>query len=262
MIISVVNNKGGVGKTTTSINLATGLALNKYKVLLIDIDPQAHTTSGMGIVLDEHQKTIADVLISHAESRFIFYYQENIKDIIRPTVIKGLDIIPSNIELVSAKERLYKSFRMFRYTVLSQCLRPIVNYYKYIIIDCAPGLGALTLNAIKACDSILIPCEVSPWSVLGIKDLLKTAEAIKGRLFTDYKIVYNAVDERCSTSLKIIEEQLLPYKDNILSTRIKRNELINQAQIQQKDIFTFAPNSEPARNYLLLVQELIKLWRP
>lgn len=225
MIISIVNNKGGVGKTTASINLSSALAITENRVLIIDLDPQAHSTYGMGIMPDKDPKSIGDVMLSIAESRFIFYYQKSVKEIIIPTLRKGLDIIPSNIKLASALEPLYKSLRFFkftRYTLLSQSIKPIINDYDYIIIDCPPGLGVLTLNAIKACDFVLIPCEISSGSVMGTKDLLKKVEDIKGKSFDDYRILYSMIDYRCRGSVKSTTEQLSRLAKKLLKTRIKK----------------------------------------
>ena len=130
MIIAVVNNKGGIGKTTVSINLSNALAVSKKKVLIIDLDPQAHSTHGVGILPDENSQSIGDVMMSVAENRFVFYYQKSIKDVIIPTSRKGLDIIPSSLALSNALEPLYKSLKFFkftRYTLISQCIK---TYYR------------------------------------------------------------------------------------------------------------------------------------
>ncbi|MGR3317091.1 MAG: ParA family protein [Candidatus Anammoxibacter sp.] len=263
MIIAVVNNKGGIGKTTVSINLSSALAIEKKKVLIIDLDPQAHSTHGMGITPDEESKSIGDVMMSVAEKRFTFYYQQNIKEVIIPTLREGLDIVPSSLSLTNALEPLYKSLRYFkftRYTLLTHSIKSVIDDYDYIIIDCPPGLGVLTLNAINACDFILIPCETSFGSVTGVKDLLSKVEEIKGQSFNNFRILYSMFDYRCKSSVQNTAKQLSYLSDKILKTRIKKNEKFNQCHFRMKDIFALAPKSESAKSYLKLSQELVKLW--
>ncbi|MGR3218571.1 MAG: ParA family protein [Candidatus Anammoxibacter sp.] len=263
MIIAVVNNKGGVGKTTVSINLSNALAIKNKKVLIIDLDPQAHSTQWMGITPDENIKSIGDVMISVAESRFVFYYNQSIKDVIIPTFRKGIDIVPASLALSNALEFLYKSVRYFkfiRHKLIAQCIKSANADYDYIIIDCAPGLGVLTLNAINACDSILIPCETSFGSITGVRDLLSKVEDIKGRSFNNYRILFSMIDNRRKSSIRNTTKQLSDLSDKILKTRIKQSELFNQCNFKMKDIFTLAPNSEAAKDYSRLAQELGTLW--
>ena len=265
MIISIVNNKGGVGKTTASVNLSCALSLMKRnKVLIIDMDPQAHATCGMGITPDADRNSIGDIMLSFAENRYIFFYQKDIKDVIIPTLRSGVDIIPSNIKLSNALEPLYKSLRFFKFTrnnLLQQSIEPIKNSYDYIIIDCPTGVGVLTLNAIKASDFILIPCEISSGSVMGVKDLVSKVMEINGNSFNKYRILYSMIDYRCSGSLKAATEQLYNLKDKVLKTNIKKSELFNQSQFQMRDIFDFAPDSDAAKNYSTLAEELTKVWK-
>lgn len=263
MIIAVVNNKGGVGKTTVSINLSNALAIIKKKVLIIDLDPQAHSTQGMGITPDEDSKSIGDVMKSVAENRFVFYYQQSIKDVIIPTLREGLDIVPSSLALSNALEPLYKSLRYFkftRYTLITHSIKPVINDYDYIIIDCPPGLGVLTLNAINACGSIVVPCETSFGSITGVRDLLSKVKDIKGESFNNFGILYSMIDNRRKSSIRSAAKQLSYLSDKILKTRIKQNELFNQCNFKMKDIFTLAPKSEAAKDYSKLAQELITLW--
>lgn len=263
MIICVVNNKGGVGKTTASINMSSALTMSGNKVLLIDMDAQAHATYGVGVEPDINRKSIGDVLLSGSESRFIFYYQRNIRDVIIPTPRKDLFLIPSNKNLINVLGPLYKANRFFkskRYNMLLQSVQTVINDYDFIVIDCPPGLNVITLNAIKACDALLIPCEASSSSIYGLKVLLEKAAELKGGDFDNYNILYSMVDLRCKASLGFAEDKLAEYGKKILKTRIKRSDQFNQCQIQMQDIFAFAPKSEGAKSYMKLTQELKKVW--
>jgi len=263
MIVSVVNNKGGVGKTTASINLSSALAKKKNKVLLIDMDSQAHSTYGLGIKPDNERKSIGDVMMSGTDNRFIFYYQKSIKDIIIATPRKNLFLVPSNSQMIEVLAPLYKANRFFKaqkYDMLSQSLQCIVNDYDYIIIDCPPGLNVLTLNSVKASDAVLVPCETSSGSILGLHDLLIKVKELKGDSFENYQILYTMMDQRCKSSVKLADAQLAKYGKRLLKTKILRSDLFNQAQFQMKDIFAFAPNSMAAKSYLKLAVELTKEW--
>ena len=260
MIVSIVNNKGGVGKTTTSINLSNCLAINGKTVLLVDADPQAHSSRGLGVQIEAEQETLKNILSIKSNQLYTLFYEKNIKDIIIHTKRHKLDLIPADTELSDVIEKLYRTYRLFREEFLLGCLEPIKSDYDYIIIDCPPGLGVLATNAIKASDFILIPCEMSKGSLDGISDLLKIVPKIKGKSFNKFRIFMTLVDTRYISSNKFVMKQLYPLKKKILKTKINRNEHLNRSQLSNKDIFTFSPQSRGAKDYSALTKELLKLW--
>jgi len=260
MIVSIINNKGGVGKTTTSINLSNCLAINGRTVLLVDTDPQAHSSRGLDVHIGKEQETLQDILRAKTEQVYTLFYEKNIKDIIMHSKRRGLDLVPSDTKLLDVIEKLYKTWGHFREDVLSNCLEPVKPDYEYIILDCPPGLGVLATNAIKASDFILIPCEMSRGSLDGIADLLKAIPEIKGGYFGKFRILMTLVDIRYTSSNKFVMKQLKSLKSKILNTKINRNEPLNRSQLSNQDIFTFAPKSKGAIDYSNLTKELLNLW--
>ncbi len=260
MIVSIVNNKGGVGKTTTSINLSNCLAMNRKRVLLVDTDPQAHSSRGLGIRIKAEQETLQDVFNVKPEQLYALFYDKSIKDIIIRTRRRDLDLAPSDTHLVEVIEKLYRTYWFFREDFLAKCLEPVISDYDYIIIDCPPGLGVLAINAIKASDFILIPCEMSRGSLDGIADLLQIIPDIKGESFNNFRILFTLFNCKYASSNKFVIKQLTPLKDKILKTKINRNEPLNRSQLSNKDIFSFSPQSKGAKDYSNLTRELLKMW--
>ncbi|MFQ5963970.1 MAG: ParA family protein [Candidatus Scalinduaceae bacterium] len=260
MIVSIINNKGGVGKTTTSINLSNCLAINGKMVLLVDTDPQAHSSRGLGIHIGAEQESLQDILSVKADQLYTLLLEKNIKDIIIHSKRRGLDLVPAGTKLTEVIEKLYRTYRYFREDFLLSCLKPVKLNYDYVIIDCPPGLGVLATNAIKASDFILIPCEMSRGSLDGLADLLETIPSIKGESFDNFRIFMTLVDSRYTSSNKYVMKQLASLKSKILKTRIKRNEPLNRSQLSNKDIFSFSPRSMGAKDYSSLTKELLKLW--
>jgi chromosome partitioning protein len=260
MIVSIVNNKGGVGKTTTSINLSNCLVINGKTVLLVDADPQAHSSRGLGVRIKPEQETLKDVLGTKADQLYKLFYEKKVKDIIVHAKRCGLDLVPSDTKLSDVIEKLYRTYRSYRGDFLLRCLEPVKFDYDYIIIDCPPGLGVLALNALKASDYVLIPCEMSRGSLDGIADLLRVIPKIKGESFKKYRIFMTLVDTRYTSSNKYVMKQLSSLKNKILNAKINRNEPLNRSQLANKDIFTFSPQSKGARDYSALTKELLRLW--
>lgn len=249
-IISIINQKGGVGKTTTAINLSCGLAMQGKKVLLIDLDPQAHSTIGLGIEPESYQAAIHDVLLS----------RKKIKEVILETTIKNLFLVPSHIRLDKAEQQLAPE--MFRETFLNNALKGLD--YDLILIDCRPTLGTLTINALFACNFIIVPCEMGRYALDGFSDLIETIDNVRNRNGTGQKlirIVLTKLDARNKVSNDWVFQQLEAFNDLIFETVIRKNEALNQAHMVQKPIFTASPSSSGAKDYKQLTNEFLNLCR-
>lgn len=248
-ITAIINQKGGTGKTTTSINVACGLALEGMKVLLIDLDPQAHSTVGLGIEPGTYQGAIHHVLLK----------KKNIKEVILETKIDNLFLAPSHIRLDRAEQQLTPE--MFKESRLHKAIRNLD--YDFIIIDCRPTLGTLTINALYACNFILVPCEMSRYSLDGFSDLMETIENVKNNGGIEkenfIRILLTKFDSRRSVTNDWVLEQLEPYKALLFKTKIRQNEALNQAHISMEPIFTFKATSSGAEDYKQLTKEFLKL---
>ena len=247
-IISIINQKGGVGKTTTSINFACGLARENYHVLLIDLDPQAHSTACLKIEPENYKYAIHDVLVNKI----------NIQEAILKTQINKLDLIPSNIRLDKAEQLLTPE--MFKETRLHKAISNLD--YDFIIIDCRPTLGTLTVNALYSSDFIIVPCEMARYSLDGFADLMDTIENVKNDNLEQknfIRVLLNKVDSRKKISIGWVTEQLEPYQELLFETKIRQNEALNQAHMAQEPIFIFKPNSAGAEDYENLTKEFLKI---
>lgn len=250
--ISILNQKGGTGKTTTAINLASGLSYKKKKTLLIDLDPQSHSTIGLGVESNSQDSSITKVF-SNPETP--------LKDLAAKTYLKNLDIIPSHISLARAAEQTYT--KLYKETLLSRAIQSIKKDYNYIIIDCPPSLGILTINALFASGLLIVPCQMSRYSLDGLSDLIDVVRAVKnteGRERTPLsylRILLTMFDVRNKITNEFILKELEPFRDRIFKTRIMKNEALNQAQIAQKAIFDFAAESKGAKNYRDLTKEIL-----
>jgi chromosome partitioning protein len=247
--IAIATHKGGTGKTVTAMALGAALALAKNRTLLVDLDPQGHSTIGIGVELDDSDPTIQDMF---GESPKL------ISQIIRETHLLNLYIVPSSIRLARLTQSLYARPR--REEILKRSLSPVLSQFGFILIDCPPSLGVLTETAIAASDAILIPCQMEARAADGLVDLLEVISIIKGEDFENWHIVLTRVDPRKSITNQAIRAALARWEHKIFKTFIPQSEPLNQSQIARTDIFSFEPKSAGANAYKALARELAKTY--
>ncbi|WP_439951326.1 ParA family protein [Caenibacillus caldisaponilyticus] len=248
MVLSVANQKGGVGKTTTSVNLSACMAYMGKKVLLIDIDPQGNATSGVGIDKGEVDECIYNVLVEDVHP----------KDVIKPTDVEGLDVIPSTIQLAGAEIELVPTIS--REVRLARALEKIKDEYDYIIIDCPPSLGLLTINALTASDSVIIPVQCEYYALEGLSQLLNTVRLVQKHLNHDLMIegvLLTMLDARTNLGLQVIDEVKKYFRDKVYQTIIPRNVRLSEAPSYGKPIIIYDPKSRGAEVYLELAKEVM-----
>ena len=247
-VIAVANQKGGVGKSTTAINLSACLAEKEKKVLTIDMDPQGNTTSGLGVDKNNVENTLYELLLGEAET----------KNTIVKDVVENVDLIPSNvnlsgaeIELIGVDEKEY---------ILKKIIDKVRRKYDYIIIDCPPSLNMLTINALTAANSVLVPIQCEYYALEGLSQLIHTIDLVKDRLnkkLVMEGVVFTMYDARTNLSLQVVENVKDNLQQNIYKTIIPRNVRLAEAPSYGQPINIYDPKSAGAESYLALAEEVI-----
>ncbi len=247
-IIAIANQKGGVGKTTTNVNLSACLAVLGKKVLTIDIDPQGNTTSGLGIVKSKVEKSIYDVLINGTDPM----------DAIMHTQVANLDIIVSNIQLAGAEIEMVPM--MSRENILKKAITPLKELYDYILIDCPPSLGLITINALTASDKLLVPIQCEYYALEGLTQLVNTVTLVQKHLNPDLEIegvVLTMFDARTNLSIQVVDEVKKYFRSKVYTTIIPRNVRLGEAPSHGLPIILYDPKCVGAEAYTELAEEVV-----
>ena len=248
-VISMCNQKGGVGKTTTTINLGAALAELGRKVLIVDFDPQGAASAGLGINAHELDSTIYDLLVAN---------RPDIRTVVHETTVEGLDIVPANIDLSAAEVQLVNE--VAREQALKRVLRPVLDEYDLILVDCQPSLGLLTINALTASHGVIIPLETEFFALRGVALLVETVERVKDRLNGSLEIdgiLATMVDSRTLHSREVLERLEQAFGEQLFDTRIRRTIKFPDATVASEPITNYAPFHPGAEAYRRLAREVI-----
>jgi len=248
-VIAIANQKGGVGKTTTAINLAASIAATEHSTLLIDIDPQANCTSGIGIEEDEVEASIYEVLIGEVSAA----------EAVMTTEMPFLDMVPSHINLVGAEIEMIDE--MQREKILSNALPHVRRKYDFVVIDCPPSLGLLTLNSLTAADSVLIPVQAEYFALEGLGQLLNTIKIVRQHLNPDLEIegvLLTMFDTRLNLSNQVAQEVRRYFGERVFETIVKRNVRLSEAPSFGKPALLYEAKSTGAQNYMALAREILE----
>jgi chromosome partitioning protein len=250
-VIAIANQKGGVGKTTTAINLAGALAEDGFRILCIDMDPQANLTAGLGINLNTVERSMADVL---ADGR------STLQEVIITTVTPGIDVAPANIDLASTEGELFTA--LGREGILRESLENQISPYDYVIIDCPPNLGLLTVNGLVASGGVIIPVQTQYYAMKGLTNLVKVINAIRLKLNRDLRILGllpTFYDGRTNLAKDMLEELRVVGDHHVFGSIVRNTVKLGEAPLVGRPITSYASNTEAARTYRALAREVVEL---